>query len=75
MLVSAQFFNRLDALMVCPTVTLEEEASERFKEVTMRQHQQMRVPVVLEVATSHIRITSVCRNLVLEGIDIDGCCR
>lgn len=65
------------ALMARFIVDLEEEPSEEFKEVTMRQHQQMRVPVVLEVGTSHLRITSVrnvgaCAVLALNPIVGEG---
>jgi hypothetical protein len=38
---------------------LEEELVEEFKEVTMRQAHQIRMPVILEVCVTHLRITSV----------------
>ncbi|TCD61394.1 Ras GTPase activating protein ira2 [Steccherinum ochraceum] len=37
----------------------EEEQRDEFYEVTMRQNHPMRVPVTLEVATSHLRITTM----------------
>lgn len=41
------------------SVSLEDERREVFTEATMRQAHQMRMPVTLEVGSSHIRITSV----------------
>lgn len=38
---------------------LEQEHYEEFEEVTWKQSNSMRVPVILRVASSHIRITSV----------------
>lgn len=40
-------------------VALEEEARDQFPEVTLRQGHPMRVPVALQIATSHLRVTTV----------------
>ena len=40
-------------------MSLEAEPRTRFDEVTMRHTHPMRVPVSLEVAQSHLRITTV----------------
>jgi hypothetical protein len=45
------------------SASLEQETCQIFRDVAMRQDHQMRMPVVLEVGVSHLRITSV--NLVL----------
>lgn len=44
---------------------LEDERREVFTEVMMRQAHQMRMPVVLEIGASHIRITSVSNEVLL----------
>lgn len=41
-------------------VQLEAEPTEKFKEVMMRQEQQLKLPIILEVGTTHVRLTSVC---------------
>lgn len=48
------------------TASLEQESNMAFNEVTMRQAHDIRMPVHMEVALSHIRITSVCSF----GLDI-----
>lgn len=40
-------------------VSLEHEPTEIFKDVNMKVP-QIRMPIILEVGTSHLRITSVC---------------
>ncbi|KAH7916805.1 hypothetical protein BJ138DRAFT_1121610 [Hygrophoropsis aurantiaca] len=40
-------------------MTLEQETRTSFTDVTMRQAHEMRMPVTMEVAVTHIRITSV----------------
>lgn len=42
-----------------PPASLEEEASTGYTEVTMRQAHEMRMPVTMEVAKTHVRVTSV----------------
>ncbi|KAG2156346.1 hypothetical protein DEU56DRAFT_231415 [Suillus clintonianus] len=39
--------------------SLEEEASTGYTEVTMRQTHEMRMPVTMEVAETHVRVTSI----------------
>lgn len=41
------------------TASLEQESNMVFTEVTMRQAHDIRMPVNMEVALTHIRITSV----------------
>ncbi|KAG1752509.1 uncharacterized protein EDB91DRAFT_1102988 [Suillus paluster] len=39
--------------------SLEEESSTVYTEVTMRQAHEMRIPVTMEVAETHVRVTSI----------------
>lgn len=41
-------------------VQQEEESKDEWTDVTMRHNHPMRVPVTLAVATTHLRITTVC---------------
>lgn len=41
------------------SVALEQEARDEFPEVTLRQGHPMRIPVSLEIATNHLRVTTV----------------
>ncbi|KAG6336483.1 hypothetical protein ID866_2597 [Astraeus odoratus] len=45
--------------------SLEKEASTTFSDVTMRQAHEIRMPVKMEVAVTHIRITSQIRAAVI----------
>jgi neurofibromin 1 len=46
--------------LITSSASLEEEASTGYTEVTMRQAHEMRMPVTMEVADTHVRVTSVC---------------
>jgi neurofibromin 1 len=41
--------------------SLEQETCQIFRDVAMRQDHQMRMPVVLEVGVTHLRVTSVSK--------------
>lgn len=59
------------------TAALEEEPVHKFQDVVMRQEQFMRFPVVLDVARTHIRLTSVrfiidiSQELPVDYMDVD----
>jgi hypothetical protein len=55
------FVLKILSLITSPA-SLEEEAIIGYTEVTMRQAHEMRMPVTMEVADTHVRVTSVCHH-------------